>query len=74
MKADHPKSPSKFYTIKQIADFVDVSTRTVRRWIENGLLIAHRVNGLVRDFRGGFPSLFSRPPRHLRGPPCHQES
>jgi excisionase family DNA binding protein len=55
MKADHPKSPSKFYTIKQIADFVDVSTRTVRRWIKNGLLIAHRVNGLVRvsevDFR-----------------------
>jgi excisionase family DNA binding protein len=48
MKADHPKSPSKFYTIKQIADFVDVSTRTVRRWIKNGLLIAHRVNGLVR--------------------------
>jgi excisionase family DNA binding protein len=25
-----------------------VSTRTVRRWIDNKLLIAHRINGLVR--------------------------
>jgi excisionase family DNA binding protein len=46
---------TKFYTIEQIAECVDVSTRTVRRWIEKGLLVAHRVGGLVRiaevDFR-----------------------
>jgi len=48
MSANQSKSPAKFYTIKQIADFVEVSTRTVRRWIENKLLIAHRMNGLVR--------------------------
>jgi excisionase family DNA binding protein len=47
MKIDQPKNP-KFYTIQQIADFVDVSTRTVRRWIRNKLLIAHTINGLVR--------------------------
>ena len=38
----------KFYTIEQIADGVEASTRSVRRWIEEELLVAHRVNGLVR--------------------------
>jgi excisionase family DNA binding protein len=45
----------KFHTIEQIADSVGASTRTVRRWIAEGILIAHRINGLVRiseaDFR-----------------------
>ena len=48
MKADRPKSSPKFYTIAQVAEFVEVSTRTVRRWIAEGLLVAHRINGLVR--------------------------
>jgi len=49
MKNDQLTSlPPKFYTIAQIADFVDVSTRTVRRWIERKLLVAHTISGLVR--------------------------
>jgi excisionase family DNA binding protein len=48
MKTDQPKSPPKFYTIEQIAECVDASTRTVRRWIEKGLLVSHRFNGLIR--------------------------
>jgi excisionase family DNA binding protein len=48
MKTDQPKSPPKFYTIAQIAECLDVSTRTVRRWIEQGLLVAHKIGGLVR--------------------------
>jgi excisionase family DNA binding protein len=55
MKTEQPKTPLKFYTIEQIANFIEVSTRTVRRWIQEGLLVAHRINGLVRiseaDFR-----------------------
>jgi excisionase family DNA binding protein len=47
MKAYQAKAP-KFYTIEQIAESLDASTRSVRRWIANGLLIAHRINGLVR--------------------------
>jgi excisionase family DNA binding protein len=39
---------AKFYTIAQIAERLEVSTRTVRRWIDRKLLIAHRMNGLVR--------------------------
>jgi hypothetical protein len=33
---------------------VDVSTRTVRRWIDRGLRIAHRINGLVRISEADF--------------------
>jgi excisionase family DNA binding protein len=38
----------KFYTIEQIADCLAVSTKTVRRWIDNELLVAHRFNRAVR--------------------------
>jgi len=48
MKTDRPKAAPKFYTIEQVAECVDASTRTVRRWIKNKLLIAHRMEGLVR--------------------------
>lgn len=53
MKTEHP---TKFFTINEIAEWVGVSDRTVRRWIDKELLVAHRFNGLVRisdaDFRG----------------------
>jgi excisionase family DNA binding protein len=48
MKTEQPKTPLKFYTIEQIANFIEVSTRTVRRWIQEGPLVTHRINGLVR--------------------------
>ncbi len=38
----------KYYTIKAVAEALDVSPRTVRRWIANGDLIAHRSGGVVR--------------------------
>jgi excisionase family DNA binding protein len=39
---------TKFYTILQVAKLAEVSTRTVRRWIEDGLLVAHRFGRPVR--------------------------
>jgi len=39
---------SKFFTIEQVALQLEVSIRTVRRWIASGLLIAHRFGGVVR--------------------------
>lgn len=54
MKADRPKSPTKFYTIEQVAECVAASERSVRRWIKNKLLIAHRINGLVRISEADF--------------------
>ncbi len=38
----------KHYTIDAVAEALDVSSRTVRRWIANGDLIVHRFDGLVR--------------------------
>jgi excisionase family DNA binding protein len=38
----------KYYAIKAVAEALDVSTRTVRRWIANGDLVVHRVHGVVR--------------------------
>jgi hypothetical protein len=38
----------KYHTIKAVAESSDVSQRTVRRWIANGDLIVHRVDGIVR--------------------------
>jgi excisionase family DNA binding protein len=54
MKTDKPKSPPKFYTIEQVAECVEASTRTVRRWIKDKLLIAHRINGVVRISEADF--------------------
>jgi excisionase family DNA binding protein len=48
-------SRGNFFTIAEVAERVNVATRTVRRWIEKKLLVSHRINGLVRiseaDFR-----------------------
>lgn len=38
-RADLPARPS----IKQAAEFLGVDVRTIRRWISQGRLIAHRV-------------------------------
>jgi excisionase family DNA binding protein len=58
MKADQLKS-LKFYTIEQIAECVDSSTRTLRRWIEKKLLVAHRINGLVRISEADFQAFLA---------------
>ena len=55
MKTYQSRSSTKFYTIEQIAEFVEVSTRTVRRWIKRKLLVAHRMNGLLRVSNGSGP-------------------
>ncbi len=38
----------RYHAIKTVTDALDVSTRTVRRWIATGDLTVHRVNGVVR--------------------------
>jgi excisionase family DNA binding protein len=40
--------PLRFFTVRDIAESLDVSTRTVRRWINAGLLQAHRIGGVLR--------------------------
>lgn len=44
-----PKSPAEtFFTIRDIAELMKISTRTVARWIECGDLKAVRVGAVVR--------------------------
>ena len=38
----------KFFTIDEVAEMLSVSTRTVRRWIDRGELVAHRFGAAVR--------------------------
>jgi len=37
-----------YYTIEAVAESLDVSTRSIRRWIANGALAAHRFGGALR--------------------------
>jgi excisionase family DNA binding protein len=56
MNINRSKTPTKFYTIAQIAEFMDNHERSVRRWIKRGWLVAHRVNRLVRISEADFLS------------------
>jgi excisionase family DNA binding protein len=47
-RRDHRDERVNFFTIAEVAERVRVSTRTVRRWIEDGHLVAHRIGGVVR--------------------------
>lgn len=38
----------RFLTVDDIAERLDVSTKTVRRWIKSGALPVHRIGRLVR--------------------------
>ena len=44
----------RFSTIRAIAEQLDVCDRTVGRWIDKKLLIAHRIAGVVRIAEGDF--------------------
>lgn len=44
----HSGNQIKFFTIAEVAERLNVATRTVRRWIKAGDLIVHRVGAVVR--------------------------
>jgi len=46
------KGLPRHYSIETVAEALDVSTRTVKRWIAKGDLIVHRVDGVVRIAEG----------------------
>ena len=39
---------NRFFTIRDVAERLEVATRTVRRWIKSGDLVAHRFGAAVR--------------------------
>jgi excisionase family DNA binding protein len=48
----HRDKPNLFFTIAEVAEHLNVATRTVRRWIGSGDLVAHRFGGVVRIAEG----------------------
>jgi excisionase family DNA binding protein len=48
----HRDTKVTFFTIADVAESLRVATRTVRRWIEAGDLVAHRVGSVVRIAEG----------------------
>jgi excisionase family DNA binding protein len=44
----------RFLTIGEIANCLDASTRTVRRWIKSRALLARRIEGIVRISEADF--------------------
>ena len=44
--------PHRLLTIKDVADILQVSDKTIRRWIDAGDLVAHRVGRQLRVSQG----------------------
>jgi excisionase family DNA binding protein len=44
----HFREQIRFFTVAEVAERLGVSTRTIRRWIENLELVAHRFGRAVR--------------------------
>ncbi|MGA8688510.1 MAG: helix-turn-helix domain-containing protein [Methyloceanibacter sp.] len=42
------KPVTRFFTVSQVAELLAVSTRSVRRWIATGELLAHKFRRQVR--------------------------
>ena len=42
------RAAPRFFSISDVADFLDVSQRSVRRWIKSGDLSVHRFGAAVR--------------------------
>jgi excisionase family DNA binding protein len=54
MGAGERRLASRFLTIRDIAGRLNVSTRTVRRWIKSGALVSHHFGGVVRVSEADF--------------------
>jgi excisionase family DNA binding protein len=50
----------EFLTIAEVAERMKVTERTVRRWIEAGLLRAHKIVGCVRISHRDFADFLER--------------
>jgi excisionase family DNA binding protein len=42
------KQRQQFFTVRAVAEQLDISSRTVHRWIKNNELAVHRLGGSVR--------------------------
>ena len=54
------RQTQQFYTVAQIAELLDVSQRSVRRWVDRGELVAHRFGRNLRVSGGDFDTFLIR--------------
>ena len=50
----------KFFTVDEVAEILNVCTRTVRRWIERKKLIAHDLEGIIRIAESNLRNFIAR--------------
>jgi excisionase family DNA binding protein len=50
----------KYYSIQTVAEALEVSDRTIRRWIDRGDLVAHRPGGVVRVAKDDLRAFLAR--------------
>jgi excisionase family DNA binding protein len=50
----------QFFTVAEVAEFVGVSVRTVRRWIKSGELVAHHIGAVVRIAQSDLKAFIGR--------------
>ena len=55
----HFREPLRFFTVAEVAERLHVSTRTVRRWIENLELVTHRFGRAVRIAESDFKAFLA---------------
>ena len=55
----HFHEPLRFFTVAEVAERLHVSTRTVRRWIENFELVTHRFGSAVRIAESDFKAFLA---------------
>jgi excisionase family DNA binding protein len=60
MQMVKPDKPDAFFTVADIAQHLNVSARSVRRWIACDDLIVHRFAGAVRISASDFSSFMSK--------------
>jgi excisionase family DNA binding protein len=60
MRSSISRGPIRFFTVAEAAEAVDVSTRTVRRWIKSGELAAHYFGAVVRIAESDLKAFIAR--------------
>lgn len=60
MKSGAHKPRERFFTIQEIAEALGVSERTVRRWVSDGSLSAHRFGRTVRILESELKAFIGR--------------
>jgi excisionase family DNA binding protein len=69
-KVNSTIAPPQFYSIDEVANFLGVSPRTLRRWIKSGELRAHQFGRPVRILHDDLEAFVARQEYRSDENPC----